>query len=81
MGIMKTCVNLAKHAMRLEKETTLTFSSLYPSKRIISRTSQVTTAVQPRIDSSVYSVLQADRISTREARFPKRVTTRKTRIG
>ena len=38
-------------------------------------------AVRPRIERSIEQVLNADVQTTREARFPRKVTTSKTRIG
>ena len=38
-------------------------------------------AVRPRIERSIEQVLNADVQSTREARFPRQVTTKKTRIA
>ncbi len=38
-------------------------------------------AVRPRIERSIEQALNADTQGTRESRFPRRVTTRKTRIG
>ena len=38
-------------------------------------------AVRPRIERSIEQVLNADVQTTREARFPRKVTTKKTRIA
>ena len=38
-------------------------------------------AVRPRIERSIEQALNADVQTTREARFPRKVTTSKTRIG
>jgi len=38
-------------------------------------------AVSPRIERSIEQVLNADVQTTREARFPRKVTTKKTRIA
>jgi len=57
------------------------YSTLSKSQyRVVSRGALPST-VRPRIERSIEQVLNADVQSARETRYPKQVTTHKTRIG
>jgi hypothetical protein len=57
------------------------FSTMSKSQyKVVSRGALPST-VRPRIEPSIEQVLNADVQSTREARYPRKVTTNKTKIG
>jgi hypothetical protein len=56
------------------------FDTLRKGYKVVS-VGALASAVRPRIERSIEQVLNADVQSTREARFPRQVTTRKTRIA
>ena len=57
------------------------FDTLRKSQYKVVSIGALASAVRPRIERSIEQVLNADVQSTREARFPRQVTTRKTRIA
>ena len=56
------------------------FDTLRKGYKVVS-IGALASAVRPRIERSIEQVLNADVQSTREARFPRKVKTRKTRIA
>ena len=56
------------------------FDTLRKGYKVVS-VGALASAVRPRIERSIEQVLNADVQSTREARFPRQVTTKKTRIA
>ena len=56
------------------------FDTLCKGYKVVS-VGALASAVRPRIERSIEQVLNADVQSTREARFPRQVKTRKTRIA
>jgi len=57
------------------------FDTLRKSQYKVVSIGALASAVRPRIERSIEQVLNADVQSTREARFPRQVTTKKTRIA
>jgi hypothetical protein len=57
------------------------FDTLKRSEYKVVSIGALASAVRPRIERSIEQVLNADVQSTREARFPRQVKTRKTRIA
>ena len=57
------------------------FDTLRKSQYKVVSIGALASAVRPRIERSIEQALNADVQSTREARFPRQVTTKKTRIA
>ena len=57
------------------------FDTLRKSQYKVVSIGALASAVRPRIERSIEQALNADVQTTREARFPHKVTTSKTRIG
>ena len=57
------------------------FDTLRKSQYKVVSVGALASAVRPRIERSIEQILNADVQTTREARFPRKVTTSKTRIG
>ena len=57
------------------------FDTLRKSQYKVVSIGALASAVRPRIERSIEQVLNADVQSAREARFPRQVKTRKTRIA
>jgi len=57
------------------------FDTLRKSQYKVVSIGALASSVRPRIERSIEQALNADVQSTREARFPRQVTTRKTRIA
>ena len=57
------------------------FDTLKRSEYKVVSTGALASAVRPRIERSIEQVLNADVQTTREARFPRKVTTKKTLIA
>ena len=57
------------------------FDTLKRSEYKVVSIGALASAVRPRIERSIEQVLNGDVQTTREARFPRKVTTSKTRIG
>ena len=57
------------------------FDTLRKSQYKVVSIGALASAVRPRIERSIEQALNGDVQSTREARFPRKVTTSKTRIG
>ena len=57
------------------------FDTLKRSEYKVVSVGALVSAVRPRIERSIEQVLNADVQSTREARFPRQVKTRKTLIA
>ena len=57
------------------------FDTLRKSQYKVVSIGALASAVRPRIERSIEQALNADVQTTREARFPRKVTTSKTRIG
>jgi hypothetical protein len=57
------------------------FDTLKRSEYKVVSIGALASAVRPRIERSIEQALNADVQTTREARFPRKVTTSKTRIG
>jgi hypothetical protein len=56
------------------------FDTLRKGYKVVS-VGALASAVRPRIERSIEQVLNADVQTTREARFPRKVTTKKTLIA
>jgi len=56
------------------------FDTLRKGYKVVS-VGALASAVRPRIERSIEQVLNADVQTTREARFPRKVTTKKSRIA
>ena len=57
------------------------FDTLKRSEYKVISIGALASAVRPRIERSIEQALNADVQTTREARFPRKVTTKKTRIA
>jgi hypothetical protein len=57
------------------------FDTLRKSQYKVVSIGALASAVRPRIERSIEQALNGDVQSTREARFPRQVTTKKTRIA